>query len=240
MADVFLTANNAVSALAVALAADGLVVQVLPGAGTLFPDPGAGEYFIGTLASDDGLTREIVKVTAVSGDQMTVVRAQEGTAALVWDAGSSFQNLVTKGQLEALLQLAQLTATVVLQALGVAAGPLGTFLMSNGPGVDPSWEYPLMNTLPPPGMVDLGYSLIDGLTVPKGLYPPTGAVLAVLSPQDGNVRWLANGSLPDGETGNPLWGTSQLFFRGDLDSFQMINMTDSVAAVNVQFYGVEP
>jgi len=62
--------------------------------GARFPAPGAGEYFYVTVTALTGLF-EVVKVTARSGNALTIVRAQEGTAALDFIAGSRVELRVT-------------------------------------------------------------------------------------------------------------------------------------------------
>lgn len=86
--------NNAVGFLATTINASdtGLVLQT--GTGANFPTLGARDYFYATIESTGGTT-EVVKVTARSGDAMTVVRAQEGTAANSFAAGSRVELRVT-------------------------------------------------------------------------------------------------------------------------------------------------
>jgi hypothetical protein len=86
--------NNATGILATSISASdtGLVLQA--GNGAAFSALGAGEYFYATLASAGG-TLEIVKVTARVGDTMTVLRAQEGTSAAGFAAGSRLEQRVT-------------------------------------------------------------------------------------------------------------------------------------------------
>lgn len=84
--------NNASNSLAAAIttADTGIVVRN----GNLFPTLGTGEYFYATITSADG-AQEIVKVTARSGNGMTVVRAQEGTTALPFQIDSRFEMRIT-------------------------------------------------------------------------------------------------------------------------------------------------
>ncbi len=56
--------------------------------GTAFPVPAAGDYFYATMYEISGSTEiniEIVKVTAVSGNNWTIVRAQDGTTGRARD-----------------------------------------------------------------------------------------------------------------------------------------------------------
>src|SRR5882672_8306600 len=72
--------NDASSLLAGTINAASTVVAVSTGDGALFPTLSGSEYFIATLQVTSG-NIEYVKVTAVTGDNLTVVRAQEGSTA---------------------------------------------------------------------------------------------------------------------------------------------------------------
>lgn len=75
-----LFANNASALLAATISSSDTIIQVASGFGALFPSPGAGQFFYATLEDADG-DIEIVQVTGRAGDNLTVVRGQEGTAA---------------------------------------------------------------------------------------------------------------------------------------------------------------
>lgn len=77
--------NNASSPLTASITASdtGLVVAN----GNQFPALSAGEYFYATLVSTAGTT-EIVKVTARVSNSLSVVRAQDGTSAASFAAGT--------------------------------------------------------------------------------------------------------------------------------------------------------
>lgn len=77
--------NNAVSTLATAISASDTGIVVASGA--QFPAPSGGDYFYATLVSPAGTT-EVVKVTARVSNSMTVVRAQDGSSAASFAAGS--------------------------------------------------------------------------------------------------------------------------------------------------------
>lgn len=86
--------NNAESTLDTAISASDLGLTVAYGDGSLFPAAGAGDYFYLTLEATDG-SYEIVKVTARSGDSMTIVRAQEDTTARTFTAGARCELRIT-------------------------------------------------------------------------------------------------------------------------------------------------
>ena len=93
MAKTFLTKkNNAKSTITdnpLLLGATTLNVQT--GDGAKFP----AAPFHATLYSSDPASGEIVKITAKSTDQFTIVRAQEGTTAQQWAQGTKLELLVT-------------------------------------------------------------------------------------------------------------------------------------------------
>jgi hypothetical protein len=96
-------ANNASAFIVDALEPGETIITITGGYGDLFPALNPGDYFIATLSSS--ILNEIVHVTERVGDVFTVVqRAQEGTLAQVWPAGTRIQNLMTAGSFMALVQ----------------------------------------------------------------------------------------------------------------------------------------
>lgn len=86
--------NNAATELASSIGTSDTSISVVDG--SLFPALGAGDYTYVTLDADtDTPLREIVKVTAVSGNTLTVVRAQDGTTAAAFDAGAKVELRLT-------------------------------------------------------------------------------------------------------------------------------------------------
>ena len=85
--------NNAKTTLASSVSNSATSLSVVDG--SVFPDPGAGEFFLVTL--DDGSNNEIVKCTARSSNTLTVVRAQESTTARAFSAGDASEGRVTAG-----------------------------------------------------------------------------------------------------------------------------------------------
>jgi len=100
--------NNAETTLGSALSPTATTITVATGAGAKFPTLSAGQFFTATLwasGSTTGVPNEIVKVTARSGDTMTVVRAQEGTTAQQWEVGDTFANYPTAAFYNGLIDL---------------------------------------------------------------------------------------------------------------------------------------
>ncbi|HIF6270004.1 TPA: glycine-rich domain-containing protein [Raoultella ornithinolytica] len=108
MALSLLASNNAKSVLAAGISASATVLTVSSGMGSLFPSPTPGaNYFKLTII--DAATKtitEIVHVTSVSGDVMTVIRGQEGTMPRVWSTNDIVANMMTAGSLLSCLQVA--------------------------------------------------------------------------------------------------------------------------------------
>lgn len=98
-------ANNAASTLSGAITSTATTCVLASGTGALFPNPGAGQYFV--MSFNDAATGqiyEIVWVTARSGDTLTIVRGQEDTSPLSWLAGDFARNQLTAGQMSSLYQ----------------------------------------------------------------------------------------------------------------------------------------
>lgn len=86
--------NNAFGFLQSAISNSDTSVPLQSGYGASFPTLSAGEYFYATIAPTSGAS-EIVKCVARAGDVLTVIRAQEGTTALAFAAGSRVELRVT-------------------------------------------------------------------------------------------------------------------------------------------------
>jgi parallel beta-helix repeat protein len=104
-----LFANNASSTLASGIGAEDETLSLAAGDGALFPSPGTGEYFLLALV-DEANQVEIVKATARSGDDLTVVRGQEGTTPAAYGAGDRVELRLTKETMQSFLQNGELEA----------------------------------------------------------------------------------------------------------------------------------
>ena len=93
-------ANNAQSTLAEPLTASATVAYLAPGTGALFPQIVGNQYFWLTFNdASTGMLTEIVKVVALSGDEASIIRAQQGTSASNWNVGDYAANLYTAADL---------------------------------------------------------------------------------------------------------------------------------------------
>jgi hypothetical protein len=114
--------NNAYSELAAGLSTSATSITLTTGTGSRFPTLGAGDYFWGTIVAENNVDlMEIVKVTARSGDTLTVVRAQEGTVAGVWSTNDKFQLRITAQTMLDYSDVAHLTGV-----LPIAQGGTGS------------------------------------------------------------------------------------------------------------------
>ena len=86
--------NNAAGVLTTSISASDTGVTLAAGQGDTFPTMVSGDYFYATIENTDG-SYEVVKVIARSGDGMTIVRGQEGTATNGFAVGARFAMRVT-------------------------------------------------------------------------------------------------------------------------------------------------
>ena len=134
MTNTLIFANNAASTLSGGVTSSSLTFNLSAGGGAAFPNPVSGQYFVATVIDQaTGLLREIVWVTARSGDVLTVVRAQEGTTALNWQPNDLIQHLWTAGQAAAMQQ--QTAAPSSLIYYGADTGTVNNMVASLTPSL---------------------------------------------------------------------------------------------------------
>jgi len=106
---ILLFTNDASSTLAGAINSTQTNCALAAGTGVKFPNPIPGQGFLATLIdAATGLIKEIVLVTAISGDNVTtMVRGQEGTTAQSYLAGDIFAHQMTAGTSSSFLQQGQ-------------------------------------------------------------------------------------------------------------------------------------
>jgi hypothetical protein len=110
--------NGAVSTLFSAIGVSDTTITLAAGGGGYFPALGAGDYFYAVIALSQS-SKEIVKVTARSGDVLTVVRAQEGTLAQIFAQGTAIELRLTSAALT--------DPSLVTTALGYTPAELDAF-----------------------------------------------------------------------------------------------------------------
>lgn len=94
--------NFAKSTLAAGIAPAAVSVTVAAGDGALFPAAGAGTTF-DCVIYNTSAQREIVSCTSRTGDVLTIVRAQQGTTALTWNAADRIGHRLTAAALNSIL-----------------------------------------------------------------------------------------------------------------------------------------
>lgn len=96
-----LYANNAKSTLASPITSTSTSISLAAGTGSLFPTPGANQFFLITIES--GGSVEIVDIVGRSGDSLTVRtspslgRGMENTIASTWGTGAAVEMRTTAG-----------------------------------------------------------------------------------------------------------------------------------------------
>jgi hypothetical protein len=139
---IMLFANNAYSALDGAISNSATTVNLTTGTGSRFPAISGGNYFYATLVGTDsnGVENawEVVKVTARVADALTVVRAQDGTAAAAWPSGARIEMRAVRAIFDGLAQeidgtLTNPTVTNFTETTSApAAGSTFTVDLANG------------------------------------------------------------------------------------------------------------
>lgn len=97
--------NFAKSTLASGITAGATLLTVATGDGVKFPATGSFRAVIWTAANSsptNDSTREIVTVTAVAGDVLTITRAAESTTAKAWVATDHIAHVITAGKIDEL------------------------------------------------------------------------------------------------------------------------------------------
>lgn len=123
--------NNAATTLASQLSAVATSMTVTASAG--FASIASPQFELITLEAAPA-AREIVKVTARSGNVWTIARAQEGTTAAAWPAGSKAEARVTAGTMTGMVQASVESIAIGTGAVapGVKAVALGAYSEAHG------------------------------------------------------------------------------------------------------------
>ncbi|TDN70405.1 hypothetical protein [Paraburkholderia sp. BL10I2N1] len=113
-------ANNAFGTLAGNLTSSQTTITLAAGQGARFPVLQPGDWFWGTL-NNAANNIEIVKVTALAGDALTVLRGQDNTAGLAWTAGDKFELRTPAALFHDYLDIATFNATIAPLFTGIIA-----------------------------------------------------------------------------------------------------------------------
>ena len=182
--------NNATSQLAASLTSTATALSVTPGHGSRFPAPAAdADWFPLTLIKADG-SLEIVRCTGRTGDSMTIVRAQEGTAAQAFAANDRVSlRLTAAAMLELPINAGNLIGTVPRGGLAgtydinttgnaASATKLATPRAINGVNFDGTANITVADNtkLPTAGGTITGNLTVSGSVYTSNWYRTTGAV----------------------------------------------------------------
>lgn len=109
--------NNASTTLAASISSSATTITLASSTGSEFPTLGTDEYFYATLVNSSNQL-EVVKVTARSGDTLTVVRGQEDTTARSYTAGDLIELRLTAQGINDVVTNASAEAVAFSIALG--------------------------------------------------------------------------------------------------------------------------
>jgi hypothetical protein len=115
----FVFTDNARSTLGASIGLGSTTITLASGGGALLPNPAPGTQF--TLTLNDQATQtlfETVWCTARAGDVLTVIRAQEGTAARAWGTGDFCWNGPTAGTQNNMVQIPHITDATLSPVFG--------------------------------------------------------------------------------------------------------------------------
>jgi hypothetical protein len=177
--------NNASGTLATAINASDTGIVLTTGNGANFPVLGLGDYFYATLESTGG-TFEVIRVTARSGDSMTVLRAQEGSIANSFAAGSRLELRVTAQSVADIAQLYASDADISLRndlaapsgssIVGFQQAGLGTVLRETQAKLRESVSIMDFGA-DPTGVVSSYQAFVNALAASNAVFVPAGTFL---------------------------------------------------------------
>ena len=126
--------NNAKTTLSSGITSSATSIAVADG--SVFPSISGSEYFYATLVvSSDLDLLEIVKVTAVSGNTLTAVRAQDGTSARAFSASDKCELRLTAAGLNEATDVG-----AALSEFPTGTDAVSTDLIAYYDGSSSSWE----------------------------------------------------------------------------------------------------
>lgn len=128
---VILRKNFAASTLQVGISTGDTTIVLAPGSGANFPSATTGvSFFWATIRTSDSVKKEVVKVTNVSGDILTVVRAQQDTLAQSFSSSDIIEHNITASEVPA--QELDPTSNPTFNSVVLDSTPTGTETLAEG------------------------------------------------------------------------------------------------------------
>lgn len=197
-----LYANNAAGTLASGITAASLSLTLNAGQAAAFPAPTPPQVFYVTLTDATTQTLiEIVKVTAVSGNIFSIVRAQDGTSALSWNANDIVSQRAIRLEMQGWENAAegqfaaQGTAITPSTTLGIVGTTLGDNANAGSVGeylTTTSATTPISNGVPQTvGQINLSAGDWDVIATTQFLFSGPTTLVAMetsISPNNGSVN----------------------------------------------------
>jgi len=158
----------------------------------------SGEYYIATLTDDltSPTKTEIIKITGISSNTLTVVRAQEGTSASTWATGDNIEIRATAASFETLDNptLVTYTETTTTGTVDIDAsiGTIQTLTIASNPTFTDS-------------LAD-GQSVTYFLTAMASYTPTFPTMTWVSSSGDTEPTWTASDVVTFTKVGSTLYG----------------------------------
>ena len=200
----FLFANNATSILAAPVTIGATTLQLEAGTGSLFPNPGASQVTAITLVdAATGLINEIVYCTAITGDVMTVTRAQENTTAKNWKVGDYVGNYLTAGTAA---NFGQNGVTQIVAGTNVTISPTsgkGAVTINATGGVNELLAGAGISVSSATGNVTVGNTGILGVAAGSGMNVSVSAGVATLT-NSGVLAVTAGSNITVSQTGGTV------------------------------------
>ena len=119
-------ANNAVTSLGHPIGQTDTVFNVVNAA--IFPQISGTQYFYATIYNSDNTQYEIIKVTGLSGNVLTVTRGVDGTVPGIWAQGTPIELRVTRCALQDIQRISPVLVGIIAPPdLGHVAYSTGNF-----------------------------------------------------------------------------------------------------------------
>ena len=232
-------ANNAATTLAAAITSTSATTITVTSSSS-FPSLSGSEYFYATI--DDGSNKEIVKITNVSSETWTVVRAQDGTSARTFANGVDVELRNNAAMLSDIKSFSAFTAAVT--------GTSGTFdsIVIGSTAITSTAAE--INILDGVTSTTAELNILDGVTSTANelnILDGVTSTTAELNILDGVTSTTAEINLLDGSTANTVVNSKAVIYgssgelAGTLSTAAQTNVTSlgTLTALTVDNIGID-